>query len=34
VDSLTDSGGPAPTYLRMVEHNAATILRGFSPPEP
>lgn len=32
VDSLTEPDGPAPTYLKMVEHNAATILRGFSPP--
>ena len=32
VDSLTEAGGPAPSYLKMIEHNAATILRGFSPP--
>ena len=32
VDSLTGEDGPAPTYLRLVESNAATILGGFSPP--
>jgi manganese/iron transport system substrate-binding protein len=30
VDSLTDANGPAPTYLRMLEHNAETILKGFA----
>lgn len=31
VDSLTDPSGPAPTYLRLLEHNATTIMRGFFP---
>jgi manganese/iron transport system substrate-binding protein len=31
VDSLTDAAGPAPTYLRLLEANADTILRGFLP---
>ena len=30
VDSLTDSTGPAPTYLKLLETNAETILRGFT----
>lgn len=30
VDSLTDSAGPAPTYLRLLETNADTILKGFN----
>ena len=30
VDSLTDSNGPAPTYLKLLEINADTILKGFS----
>ncbi len=29
VDSLTGPGGPAPTYLRLLEHNVETILHGF-----
>ncbi len=29
VDSLTDARGPAPTYLALLETNAATIVRGF-----
>jgi len=29
VDSLTDEKGAAPTYLKLLEHNAATIVRGF-----
>lgn len=29
VDSLTDNRGPAPTYLALLEANAATIVRGF-----
>jgi len=29
VDSLTDEKGPAPTYLKLLEHNAATIVKGF-----
>jgi len=32
VDSLTDSTGPAPTYLKLLETNAEIILRGFSAP--
>jgi manganese/iron transport system substrate-binding protein len=30
VDSLTDAKGPAPTYLRLMEYNAQTIVKGFS----
>ena len=30
VDSLTDADGPAPTYLKLLEINADTILKGFS----
>lgn len=30
VDSLTDAKGPAPTYLRLLEHNAETIVKGFT----
>jgi manganese/iron transport system substrate-binding protein len=29
VDSLTAADGPAPTYLRLLEHNADTIAAGF-----
>lgn len=29
VDSLTDDEGPAPTYLKMLEYNAQTIVNGF-----
>jgi manganese/iron transport system substrate-binding protein len=29
VDSLTDSGGPAPDYLKLLEANADTIMKGF-----
>jgi len=29
VDSLTDAGGEAPTYLKLLEVNAATITRAF-----
>ncbi|MBL9216387.1 MAG: metal ABC transporter substrate-binding protein [Opitutaceae bacterium] len=32
VDSLTDARGPAPTFLRLMEYNAATIVRGFNAP--
>ncbi len=32
VDSLTDSTGPAPTYLKLLETNADTILKGFTDP--
>lgn len=31
VDSLTAADGPAPTYLKMLEANAETIVRGFLP---
>jgi manganese/iron transport system substrate-binding protein len=31
VDSLTDETGPAPTFLRLLEHNAETIAKGFQP---
>ncbi|MDX2186367.1 MAG: metal ABC transporter substrate-binding protein [Opitutaceae bacterium] len=30
VDSLTDESGPAPSYLKLLEVNAATIVKGFS----
>ncbi len=30
VDSLTDASGPAPTYLKLLEVNADTILKGFT----
>lgn len=30
VDSLTDSSGPAPTYLKLMEYNARTIVKGFN----
>ena len=29
VDSLTDEGGVAPTYLKLLEFNAETIVKGF-----
>jgi len=29
VDSLTAADGPAPTYLKLLEHNAETIVKGF-----
>lgn len=29
VDSLTPADGPAPTYLRLMDYNAKTIVRGF-----
>ena len=32
VDSLTDDDGPAPTYLRLLEHNARTLVLGFAAP--
>ena len=32
VDSLTTAGGPAPTYLKLMEYNAHTIVRGFNAP--
>lgn len=31
VDSLTDAEGPAPSYLKLLEANAETIVRGFIP---
>ncbi|RYD60053.1 MAG: metal ABC transporter substrate-binding protein [Verrucomicrobiaceae bacterium] len=31
VDSLTDASGPAPTYLKLLEANADTIVKGFHP---
>lgn len=33
VDSLTDSSGPAPTYLKLLEANANTIVKGFLTPQ-
>ncbi len=30
VDSLTDRSGPAPTYLKLLETNADTIVKGFT----
>lgn len=32
VDSLTDANGPAPTYLKLLEANADTIVKGFLNP--
>lgn len=32
VDSLTAADGPAPTYLKLMEYNAHTIVRGFTKP--
>jgi manganese/iron transport system substrate-binding protein len=32
VDSLTAADGPAPTYLKLMEYNARTIVRGFTAP--
>ena len=29
VDSLTDSAGPVPSYLKLLEHNARTMVDGF-----
>lgn len=29
VDSLTAADGPAPSYLKLLEHNAETIVKGF-----
>jgi manganese/iron transport system substrate-binding protein len=29
VDSLTDARGPAPTYLKLLEYNIETIVKGF-----
>ena len=33
VDSLTDPDGPAPSYLRLLETNADTIVKGFLIPQ-
>ncbi len=30
VDSLTDSSGPAPTYLKLLETNASTLMKGLA----
>lgn len=30
VDSLTNASGPAPTYLKLMEYNAHTIVQGFT----
>ncbi len=32
VDSLTAASGPAPTYLRLMEYNAKTIVKGLLAP--
>lgn len=32
VDSLTGKNGPAPSYLKLLEYNANTIVKGFSSP--
>lgn len=32
VDSLTETAGPAPTYLKLLESNADTIVKGFLNP--
>ncbi|MFM7266926.1 MAG: metal ABC transporter solute-binding protein, Zn/Mn family [Cyanobium sp.] len=31
VDSLSPPGGPAPTYLALMRHNVATLMRGLAP---
>jgi manganese transport system substrate-binding protein len=28
VDSLSDAKGPVPTYLRLLEHDVETIVKG------
>ncbi len=33
VDSLTEASGPAPTYLKLLETNADTIVKGFLNPQ-
>lgn len=33
VDSLTTEDGPAPTYLKLLQYNAATIVKGFEKSE-
>jgi manganese/iron transport system substrate-binding protein len=30
VDSLTDASGPAPTYMKLLETNADTIVKAFT----
>ncbi len=32
VDSLTDEDGPAPNYLKLLDYNAQTIVKGFANP--
>ena len=32
VDSLTTAEGPAPTFLKLIEYNAQTIVRGLTQP--
>ncbi len=32
VDSLTDATGPAPTYLKLLEYNADTLVKAFTQP--
>ena len=32
VDSLTDTTGPAPTYLKLLEYNADTLVKAFTQP--
>jgi len=32
VDSLTNADGPAPTFLKLIEYNAQTIVRGLAQP--
>jgi manganese/iron transport system substrate-binding protein len=32
VDSLTEADGPAPSYLRLLEHNAETLVKGLTTP--
>ncbi len=32
VDSLTAANGPAPTYLKLMDYNARTIVKGFTAP--
>jgi manganese/iron transport system substrate-binding protein len=32
VDSLTSDEGPAPTYLKLLQYNADTIVKAFAHP--
>jgi manganese/iron transport system substrate-binding protein len=32
VDSLTGPDGPAPTYLKLLQYNADTIVKAFTQP--